>query len=35
VGKWETLDIIDEGVNSEAQTLLEYRGFLGKNLDDA
>jgi len=29
------LDIIDEGVNSKIQTLLEYWGFHSKNVDDA
>ena len=35
VGKLETLDIVDEGVNNETQTLLEYWGFYGKNIDNA
>ena len=35
VGKWEHLDILDEGVNNETRTPLEYWGFHGKNIDDA
>ena len=35
VAKLETLDVVNEGVNNETQTLLEYWGFHGKNIDDA
>ena len=35
VGKWESLDVVDEGVNNETKTLLEYQGFHGKNVGDA
>jgi len=34
VGKWEILDIVDEGVNSKTRILLEYWGFLAKSIDD-
>jgi len=35
VGKWQILDIVDEGVDSEARALLVYCGFHGKNVNDA
>jgi len=35
VGKWEIVDIVDKGVNSETRILLEYWGFHGKNVDEA
>jgi len=35
VGKWETLNIVDEGVNSETQVLLGDWGFHGKNVIEA
>jgi len=35
VGKWEILDIVDEGVISEIRTLLRYWDFHGKNIDEA
>jgi len=35
VGKWEILDIFDEGVKGETCILLEYWGFNGKKVDEA
>jgi len=35
VGKWEALDIVDEGLNSEAYILSEYWSFRGRNVDGA
>jgi len=35
VGKWEILDIIDKGANSETRILLGYWDFHVRNVDDA
>jgi len=35
VGKWEILDIIDEGVNSKNQILLQFWDFPRKIVDEA
>jgi len=35
VSKWKILGIIDEGVNSETRTLLEYWSFHGKSVYEA
>ena len=35
VGKWEILGIIDEGVDSETQILLQYWDFHCLNVDEA
>jgi len=35
MSKWKILETIDEGVNSKMQTLLEYWGFYGQNVDEA
>jgi len=35
IGKWKILDIVDVGVNSKTQTLLEYWGFYGKSVNEA
>jgi len=35
VGNWEILGIVDEGVHSETQILLQYFGFHDLNVDDA
>jgi len=35
LGKWETLDIVDEGVNSKTRAFLEFWNFHGKNIDEA
>jgi len=34
LGRWEILDIIDDGVNSKTWTLLDYWDFHCKNVDD-
>lgn len=35
MGRWDILNIIDEGVNGETRALLGCLGFHAKNLDDA
>jgi len=35
VGKWEPVDIVDEGVNSKIRTLVEYWDLHGKNVGEA
>jgi len=35
VGKWETLGIVDDGLNSEIRILLKYCGFHGQSVDEA
>jgi len=35
LGKWEILDIVDEGVNCETRILLEYEDIHGRNVDNA
>jgi len=34
-GKWEILDIVDNGMSSKTHILLEYWGFLAKSIDEA
>ena len=34
VGKWKSLSIVDEGVNSETHILFEYWDFYAKSVDE-
>jgi len=35
VGEWEILGIVDEGVNNETRSLLQFCDFHDKNVDEA